>query len=169
MAIAEFYGTPEGVASLASMWTKNGEWLDPVPAVPGPYVKGTNPTLTEVQRWLENVSATLNLALGQANFIVPFDTVDAPGAYKALSQYVEQLVADLAHYKNSSGRFFSDKTVDRGISPMHTILKDMIAWIALNERGLLAAGLEQNEIVLPRNVPHFRVMGQFPRRSRNIP
>lgn len=164
------YGTPAEVAALASMWSRNGIWVDPVPATEeAPADKGTNPTLAQVTEWLENVSAQLNLALGQANFIVPFDSDISPNAYKAMGQYVSSLVADLAHFKNSSGRFFTDRMVERGTTPMQAILKDMVTWISMNERGLLADGLIQRITPVPRNQLVFRTTGQFPRKYRRLP
>jgi hypothetical protein len=167
MADVLVYGTQEEVAAMAKMYTRAGIWVDPVPAVPGPYDKGTNPSLTQVEQWLVNVSAQMNLALGNANFIVPFYDDATPlvksNAYYAISQYVVSLVADMCHYVNSSGRFYSDKLVERGITPLQAILKDMIGWIALNERGLLGDGLLQHDIPVIRNQISFRTMGEFPR------
>lgn len=168
MAPVVVYGTPAQVAALASMWTRGGLWVDPVGPVPGPADKGTNPSLTQVTEWLVNVSAQMNLALGNANFIVPFYDDATPDSkvqsYLALSQYVSSIVADLAHYKNSSGRFFTEKVVERGVNPMQAILKDMAGWIALNERGLIADGLLQFPVQLTRNFPQFRTLGSFPNR-----
>jgi len=170
MALVSVYGTQEEVAAMAKMYTRAGVWVDPVPAIPGPYDKGTNPTLTQVETWLANISGQMNLALGQAYFIVPFyDDATATlheSSYRAISQYVVSLVADMCHYVNSSGRFYSDKLVERGITPMAAMLKDMVAWIAMNERGLLADGLLQLEIPVPRNQIVFRTMGEFPNTNR---
>lgn len=167
MSFELVYGTQEEVAAMAKIYTRGGNWVNPVPAAPPiPADKGTNPSLLQVNTWLANISAQMNLALGQANFIIPFDNDVSPNAYKAISQYVVSLVADLCHYANSSGRFYSDKLVERGISPMQAILKDMIAWIGINERGLLADGLLQVDIPLVRNQIVFRTMGNFPSKGR---
>jgi hypothetical protein len=153
------YGTQEQVATMASTWTNDGIWEDDNPEYPG---TGTpsNPTLSEVNDWLDQVSAEFNIALG-SHFFVPssVDSVDTPNAYKAISKYVVNLVADLCNFKNSSGRFFTEKAVERGITPMAAIQKDMNNWIQMNSDGLLADGVQQIVKSSIRKTAYFRVIG----------
>jgi hypothetical protein len=142
------YGTQQQVATMASTWTDDGEW--------GEY---TNPTLLEVEDWLDQVSAEFNIALGSHFFVFPVTTAGAPNAYKTISRYVVGLVADLCNFKNSSGRFLTEKLVERGITPMHAIQKDMNAWIELNAEGLVADGVEQVVRTSIRKTAYFRTMG----------
>ena len=142
------YGTQEQVATMASTWTDDGVW--------GEY---SNPTLLEVEDWLDQVSAEFNIALGSHFFVFPVTPEMAPNAYKTISRYVVSLVADLCGFKNSSGRFFTEKVVERGITPMHAIQKDMNAWIELNAAGLVADGVEQIVQTSIRKTAYFRVLG----------
>jgi len=143
------YGTQEQVATMASTWTDDGEW--------GEY---SNPTLLEVEDWLDQVSAEFNIALGSHFFVFPVNSSTSPNAYKTISKYVVNLVADLCNWKNSSGRFFTEKLVERGITPMAAIQKDMNNWIEMNSNGLVADGVEQIPQPSIKNRPYFRVLGK---------
>lgn len=142
------YGTQEQVATMASTWTDDGEW--------GEY---TNPTLLEVEDWLDQLSAEFNIALGSHFFVYPVDPTASPNAYKTISKYVVALCADLCNFKNSSGRFFTEKLVERGITPMAAIQKDMNAWIELNAEGLVADGVQQIVRTSVRKTAYFRTVG----------
>lgn len=171
------YGTPEKVATMASVWTRDGVWYDKVdavvadplaipPVVGVAAVRATNPSLTEVNSWLSDVSGQVNLALENVGFIMPVEALVSPNAYKAVSLYVVSLVADLCHFKNSSGRFFTEKLIERGITPMTAILKDLEGWASMNERGFIADHVPQQTVPVVRNQIGFRVMGNFPSRNR---
>jgi len=143
------YGTQEQVATMASTWSEDGVWDE-----------YTNPTLLEVEEWLDQVSAEFNIALGSHFFVASsINSVDTPNAYKTICKYVVELVADLVNWKNSSGRFFSEKLMERAITPMHAIQKDMNDWISMNADGLVADGVTQ--IIKPsaRSRASFRVVG----------
>jgi hypothetical protein len=142
------YGTQEQVATMASTWTDDGVWT-----------AYSNPTVEEVEDWLDSISSQFNIALGSHYFIPPVDPVVSPNAYKAISQYVVNLVADLCNFKNSSGRFFTEKLIERGITPMAAVLKDMNNWIEMNSSGLAADNVPQ--VIKPAigKQPHFRVLG----------
>lgn len=142
------YGTQEQVATMASTWTDDGEW--------GEY---SNPTLPEVEDWLDQVSAEFNIALGSHFFVFPVTEEDSPNAYKTISRYVVNIVADLCNFKNSSGRFFTEKAVERGITPMAAIKKDMNNWIEMNAEGLIADGVQQVVRTSVRKAAYFRTMG----------
>jgi len=143
------YGTQQQVATMASTWTDDGVW--------GEY---SNPTLLEVEGWLGDISAQFDLALGAHFFVFPIDPARSPTAYKAVSQYVVNLVADLCNFKNSSGRFFTEKLVELGMTPWAAILKDINKWIELNANGLVADNVPQIERPSIRNQPLFRVMSK---------
>jgi hypothetical protein len=154
------YGTQEQVATMASTWTNDGIWEDLNIEYPGSNT-ASNPSLTEVEDWLDQVSAQFNIALGSHAFVPPIDPVISPNAYKAVSQYVVQLVADLCAFKNSSGRYFTEKLMERGITPMAAILKDMNNWIEMNADGLVADNVPQVSTPSIRKQPIFRVIGGF--------
>lgn len=127
------YGTPAGVAAFARAWTDNGSFTDP-----DAYTNGTNPTLTQVEDWLEEVSVMVDLALGSEGFTVP---VVQETAIKALNAIVNALVADLAHAANSSGRFFTERVLESGKSSMAIINADVQDWVIKKTDGLVAMGV----------------------------
>lgn len=154
------YGTQEQVATMASTWTNDGVWEDDNLSYPGTG-NPSNPTLSEVNDWLEQVSAEFNIALGSHFFVFPIDPVVSPNAYLAVSKYVVSLVADLCHFKNSSGRFFTEKVIERGITPMEAIQKSMNEWIKMNANGLVADHVPQIANPSIRNTIKFRVLGKL--------
>lgn len=154
------YGTQAQVATMASTWTNDGVWVNPSVDYPGS-VEPSNPTLDEVEVWLDQVSAQFNVALGSHAFVAPINPATSPNSYKAISQYVVQVVADLCSYKNSSGRFFTEKLVERGVTPMAAILKDINNWIEMNADGLAADGVPQVSIPSIRKQPIFLVIGNL--------
>src|SRR5690349_10819511 len=99
------YGTVEGVAALAHTWTTNDTFLDE-----DLYNEATNPSLTTVINWINQVSAILNMALQKYGFVVPLTT--DRGTLNAAS-IVEELTADLVAYANSKGRFLTEKFTEK--------------------------------------------------------
>lgn len=132
------YGDTDHVAALCQMWTRGGQWYDPVAPVPGPEVIGTNPTMTQVSDWLLATSAMMDLALSNAGFVVP---VLVPAAIDAIAPYIESLTADLCHAANSSGRFFTERVIERGMSPMVIVQQNINGWVTDNTQGLKNLGV----------------------------
>lgn len=127
------YGNPAGVAALARVHTDNGSFTDP-----DAYTAGTNPTLTQVEDWLDEVSVLADLALASEGFTVPVIQITA---IKALDIMVNALVSDLVHAANSSGRFFTDRLLETGKSPMAIINADIQDWVIKKTDGLVAMGV----------------------------
>lgn len=123
---ANSYGTAAQVAALTRRLTNNGA-----------YDTTTNPTLATVESWIDQVSATLNVALAGAGFAVPVSQADA---VSALSAVVTEAVADLALAANSAGRFFTDRALERGVAPMKVIRHEMSAWVEDQAAGLVGLG-----------------------------
>ncbi|HEY4692537.1 MAG TPA: hypothetical protein VIH16_03815 [Bellilinea sp.] len=121
------YGTPTEVAALTRRYTTNGT-----------YDITTNPTLETVEGWIDSVSATLNVLLAEVGFAVP---VTQATAKKALAGIVVEAVADLCHAANSAGRFFTDRMLERGKSPMQIIRVEMADWVQEHAAGLEAVGV----------------------------
>jgi len=143
------YGTPVGVASLAQMWTRGGSWVDPVaeiianpmhvpPILHHDAVLGSNPTLTQVTTWLTELSAMMDLALSNAGFLTPVLVV---AAIAAITPYIQSLTADLCHAANSSGRFFTERVIERGMSPMIIVQQNINGWVQDNTQGLKNLGV----------------------------
>lgn len=137
------YGVPDDVAALARVWSDDGHWKD---ANEDYDIRGTNPTLATVTTWLDNLSAQMDVALGSSWFNTPSNP---SGAYKAISQYICELAADLAHLANG---------VDR-VSSAGRTLKDMTAWVEANADGLIAGGLTQTPTPSLKSQTSFRVIG----------
>ena len=141
------YGTPPEVAGLSRVWTRDGEFIDDNEDYD---IRGTNPTLSTVTTWLENISAQMDIALGSEWFVTPIDADDSPEAYKAVTQYVVGLVADMVHIANG---------VDREVSPLGKILQDMTKWVQMNADGLVAEKVEQEPTPSTKRQAMIRVIG----------
>jgi hypothetical protein len=127
----ESYGTEEGVAALANTWTRAGAWFDQ-----DVYVEATNPSLTTVVTWIDQVSGMLNTALAGYGFVVP---LTKKNSVLAATSVVEGIVGDLARYVNQKGRFFSDK-FQGGASVWSQIREDLSIWVKEYAPGLEANG-----------------------------
>lgn len=136
---ADSYGTPEGVAALAKTWTEEGAWVDPDEVYS---IAGTNPTLTTVVSWIDQISAMLNIALDNYGFVVP---LTAARAIKAASQVVEGYVSDLARYANNNGRFMTEAFAKENVSVWEQIRLDINDWVQLYAPGLEAGGATRTE------------------------
>jgi hypothetical protein len=144
-----FYGTASEVAALCQMWTRDGIWYDAVTGPPA--VASTNPTLTQVLVWLDNVSSILNMALAGAGFTTPVVQVEA---LKACNSFVTSVVADLCHAANSSGRLYSDKLVAKGLSPLILVNQQIRNWVEEWVAGLKRLGVPWTP---PPELPAFSV------------
>lgn len=120
------YGSASGVAGYVGVYTASGS-----------FSTATLPTLANVESWIDQVSALLNTALAARGFSVPLTQADAVLSAKSL---VEQLVSDLAHAANSSGRFFSERFLERGVSHWYAIRSDINSWVEQYASGLEELG-----------------------------
>jgi hypothetical protein len=116
------YGSAAGVASLTKVFTNAGS-----------FDTTTLPTLANVVSWIDEVSAIVNTALAAQGFTIP---VSNATAILALQNLVQQYVSDLCHAANTSGRFFTERALERGVSAMTTIRKEIYAWVEDNASGL---------------------------------
>lgn len=123
---ARSYGSAAGVAAYVGVYTKAGV-----------FDTTTKPTLANVESWIDQVSALLNTALAKRGFSVPLTQADAKLAAASL---VEQLVSDLAQAANSSGRFFSERFLERGVSNWAVIRSDISTWVEEYASGLEELG-----------------------------
>lgn len=126
---ANSYGTAAGVAAYVSRYASSGT-----------FNTTTRPTLTQVEGWIDQVSAILNVALAKEGFAIPVTNADAVSSLKSIT---EPAVADLCHYANSAGRFFTDRALERGVSPMMTIRAEMGDWVAAMAAGLELLGADR--------------------------
>lgn len=125
------YGTVAGVAALSALWTDNGS-----------YTAATTPTSTTVSGWLDDVSALMDTALADEGFTVP---VTVAAVVKTLDLYVEGIVKDLCDWAHGSGRFFTERYLDRGLSPFITIDKEISAWVQRKSVGIENQGVPKED------------------------
>ncbi len=121
---ANSYGQASDVAALTPRFASAGS-----------YSASTRPTLAQVEAWIDQVSAVLNVLLAEQNFKIPATQADV---VLLLKQFVVTQVADLANYANSAGRFFSDKNLTTG--PWQAIQKEAADFIAKHAEGLQNLG-----------------------------
>lgn len=128
MAIgANSYGTVAEVEALTR------RYLSPS----GNYSLMSKPTLAQVEKFIDNASATLNVMLAKAGFAIPIVQADAKAA---CGELVVEVAVDLCHAVNSTGRFFTDKALERGVSPMKALREEMADWVQDNAPGLELLG-----------------------------
>ena len=120
------YGLASDVAAMTPRYLSSGA-----------FTTSTIPSMTQVEAWIDQVSASLNVALSASGFVIPVTQADAKLACAGI---VVNAVADLAHFANSAGRFYSDKALEGGISPWKSIYDEMNAWAASMTPGFILLG-----------------------------
>lgn len=123
---ANSYGSTAGVAAYTSAYTNSGA-----------YDATTQPTLTQVEGWIDEVSGIANTALKSLGFAIPVTQADAK---LALQGVVNQQVADLCHAAHSSGRFFSERALNSRLSSMGMIRNELVDFVQMNAAGWEALG-----------------------------
>lgn len=127
MAIgANSYGSVAEVAAMTARYL-----------IGGTYTTATRPTLAQVEKFIDNASSTLNVMLAKAGFSVPIVQADAKAA---CGEIVVECVVDMCHAANSTGRFFTDRALERGMNPMKAIREDIADWVESQAPGLEALG-----------------------------
>jgi hypothetical protein len=121
---ANSYGAATDVAALTKRFTDAGS-----------YTTSTTPTLAQVENWIDQISAILNVLLAEQGFSIP---ITNPTTVLMLKSFVTTQVADLCNYANSAGRFFSEKGLKTG--PWAAIQKDAAEFIAEHASGIEKLG-----------------------------
>ena len=122
-----------------------GSTSDVAARSPGPYTDAsthlftasTNPTLTTVETYIDEISAITNVTLAEMGFTVPVSQTDAK---KAIASMVNDLASDMTSASNSAGRFFSERALNGGLSIMAQVRKDIKEWVQTSTNGLEALG-----------------------------
>jgi hypothetical protein len=127
---ANSYGTAAQVAAFTRRYTNAGT-----------YDVSTNPTLAQVETWINQISGTINVLLAEKGFAVPVTQADAKLSLESL---VVTSVSDLCHSANGAGRFFTDRALERGVSPNSVISREIAAWIDEHTAGLEAIGVARS-------------------------
>jgi hypothetical protein len=121
------YGSVTNVASLSRVFTSLGV-----------FSATTRPTDTEVTVWLTQISSTLDLLLAEMGFTVPITQATAKLALDAIT---EENAAEMVRYTNGQGRFFTDRMLERGKSPMQIIRAELGDWVQDHAKGFEALGV----------------------------
>jgi len=124
---ANSYGTVLDVAALTNAYLNASNTFD----------TSTVPTLTQVEGWIDQVSGIMNTALAGQGFTIP---VTQATAVLAIKSFVVESVADLAHAANMAGRYFTQSALDRGVTPMSAIRKQILEWVESFASGLESLG-----------------------------
>lgn len=127
MAIdANSYGSTAGVAKLTPRYS-NGA---------GDFDEGTNPAISTVESWIDQVSAILNTTLSDERFDVPIVQADA---VRMLALFVNQEAASLVEASHNAGRF-GPSNKNPGAGRFDLIFKDVATFVKNMAGGLEKLG-----------------------------
>jgi hypothetical protein len=106
----------------------------------GSYDADTQPTLTQVETFIDRVSGILNVLLAQAGFVVPVTQADAK---LALDDFAVDQAVQLCHAVRGSGPYAPGSTELRGRRARTVILEEAYAFVERYAAGLEALGAER--------------------------
>lgn len=132
MAIGDnSYGSALGIASRVP------RWIDKTTLT---FDTSTNPTLSQVEAFIDEVSALMNVYLSELNVDIPITQADVK---KVMNMFVNDEVASIVLGIHGSGRFApkAGKSAGTGQSRFVRILKDFQEFIKTNQYGLEKLGV----------------------------
>lgn len=135
---ASTYCTAAQVAEKASVWTNAGA-----------FDTTTLPTKTTVEGWIADISAMFDLALSNQWFAVP---IAQPTALLTIAGQCSSIVADIVQASHATGRYATEKVMERGLSWQILARQEVNAWVADNANGLQNLGVPRNVTVPTANV-----------------
>lgn len=137
MAIsANSYGSAAGAAVYARQYADADQT----------FTDATKPTLTEVEQWIDEVSAILNVQLADLRFSVPVTQADAA---LMLGNFVNQEAAALVLGMHNQGRFGpTDSNQNSGRFDM--LLSDVQTFLHSTAGGLEAIGASRTNTHQPK-------------------
>lgn len=122
MAIgANSYGSVAEVAALTGRYTNAGS-----------YDATTRPALTQVEKFIDRVSAMLNLLLAEQGFAVPISNADAK---LVCDEFVVEQAVQLAHGANGAGPFAPGSEQLRGRTAFEIISREAGEFAARHASG----------------------------------
>lgn len=133
------YGSAQGVAEHASTWTDDGAFLDA-----DAYQPGTIPSLETVERWIEEVSDLMDLALAGEGFTTPVINSmsdKAAQALRILGAKVNVAVADLVKLQHDKGRLFTDRFRETGEDGSAILEREFVTWVKKRVNNFEAFGI----------------------------
>ena len=120
------YSSVAAVAALAPLYTDAGV-----------FTATTRPTLTQVERFIDQVSGAVNVLLAAQGFEIPITQADAKAA---IDGFVALEAVSYVEYANSAGPWVVDSQQMRASSPARIVLRDVEAFIASQALGFEALG-----------------------------
>lgn len=132
------YCTVPQVAEKASVWTSGGI-----------FTTVTNPTKTTVEGWINEVSAMFDIALANQWFTVP---VTNATALLAIAGQCSSIVADIVQASHSTGRYYTEKVLERGLSWQIIARQEIDQWVKDNADGLTNLGVPRNIAIPTANI-----------------
>jgi hypothetical protein len=124
---ASSYGSVAEVAALVGRYTEMGS-----------FSSSTRPTTLQVEKFIDRISAVVNVLLAEQGFVIP---VSAASPKLAVDEFVVAQVVQLAHGANGAGPFAPGAEELRdGRTPFQIILKDAAAFFDKHADGLEALG-----------------------------
>lgn len=123
------YGTVSDVEALCRAYTDYGR-----------FTGSTIPTRAQVESMIDQVSSLCNVSLAAQGFTVPVSQADSK---RSIDSLVNQLVSDLTHAANTSGRFFTERSLTGGLSIWSQIRKDIDDWVVMSATGLTTLGADR--------------------------
>jgi len=103
----------------------------------GGLTAATRPTRAQVERFIDRVSAIVNVSLAQAGFAIPVAQVDAVAA---LADFVVDQVVQLCYAANGAGPYAPGATELRGRRARAAISQEAFDFVADFAPGLQALG-----------------------------
>lgn len=121
---ANSYGSAAEAAAMVPQYTASGT-----------FTTGTRPTLVQVEKFIDRVSAMVNTLLAQLGFAIPVTQTDAK---LVLDHFVVEEVAELCEAVNRAGRFASERLAGKG--RFDVVFGDAVGFLKGQAEGLEALG-----------------------------
>jgi len=124
------YGSVADVAALTRRFTSNGS-----------FDTSTIPTLAQVEKFIDNVSSLINMSLAGEGFAIPITQADAK---QACDSIVVEVCSELVKAANSTGRYFTERALENGVSPMRAVRGEIYNWVVSQISGFAALGVSRS-------------------------
>jgi len=120
------YGSVAEVEALTKRYTSSGS-----------YGTTTNPTLAQVEQFLDRVSGIANVVLAEQGFSIPVTQADAA---LAIADFVVGQAALLVEAANGHGLYAPGSQSVRGTTPMRLVIREAEAFFEAHAVGLELLG-----------------------------
>lgn len=129
------YGSVAGVAALRPNWATGAGTFDGT----------TNPTLTTVETWIDQISSMINSKIGTMGFVTPISSVEYPQITSQLDLFVNLEVADILDSMRGAGRIGSQLTARGFTGSLYGIISaDVSTYLSGVAEGWEQTGLAKD-------------------------